>query len=242
MMKMKYALTLLTAISIISCQAQTMKVTYSEKLDLAEKLESIDNPMIKQMVLEKAGSPKYYELVSQNGISIYQRQSLEDDEVDNGVTMVGSGGEDITYKDHNSNSYVKQTDFMSRGFLIQDALPKHNWEMTDESEKIGEYTCKKALLKREGKKDIVAWFTSEVPSNEGPRDYYGLPGLILKVKTGTTIIEASNIDLSNESMKLEAPTKGKKVTQAEFDEIRNDKIDALSGGKKSGNGVKVIRM
>lgn len=239
---MKYALTLLTALSIISCQAQTMKVTYSEKLDLAEKLESIDNPMIKQMVLEKAGSPKYYELISHKGVSIYQKQNVEEERIDNGVTMIGAGGEDITYKNHNSNSYVKQTNFMSRNFLIQDVLPKHNWEITNETEKIGDYTCKKALLKREAKKDIVVWFTAEVPSNEGPKDYYGLPGLILKVKTGTTIIEASNIELSNENVTITVPTEGKKVSQAEFDKIRDEKIDALSGGKQSGNGVKVIRM
>lgn len=237
---MKYAITILTVFTFISCNSQTMKVTYTEKMDLTEKLKSIDNPMIKQMIIEKTGGAKYYELISQNGSSIYQMQS-EEESIENGVTMIGGGGEDIVYKNHNDKTYIKQTDFMSRLFLIEDKLKVNDWNVTDESAKIGEYSCKKALLKK-GEKDIVAWFTDEIPSNEGPREYHGLPGLVLKVETGTVIIEASDISLSNDKVTLEVPTKGKKVTRDEFEEIRNEKINSLTGQKQRGNGVKIIKM
>jgi len=238
---MKYAITIITLFTLFSCNAQTIKVTYSEKMDLSEKLKSIDNPMIKQMIIEKTGKPKYYELKSADGISIYKNNSSDDEDVDNGVTMIGTGGEDIIYKNHNQNIYVKQTDFMSRTFLIEDKLQKNNWKITTNTLKIGEYLCKKAVLKK-GESEIMAWFTNEIPSNEGPREYYGLPGLILKVETGTLIIEATNISILKEKIEIQKPTKGKKVTQEEFEKIRKEKINSLTGGKQKGNGVQVIKM
>ncbi len=238
---MKYAITTLMFFTLISCNAQTIKVSYTEKMDLTEKLKSIDNPIIKQMIIEKTGKPKYYELISNNRVSVYQKQNVEEKETDNGVTMIGTGGEDIIYKNHADKIYIKQTDFMSRTFLIEDTLQKNNWVITDDTLKIGEYQCKKATLKK-GDNDITAWFTNEVPSNEGPRDYYGLPGLILKVETGALIIEATNISVIKEKVEIQKPTKGKKVTQEEFDKIKKEKIKNLTGGKQKGNGVQVIKM
>ena len=238
---MKYAITTLMFFTLISCNAQTIKVSYTEKVDLTEKLKSIDNPTIKQMIIEKTGKSKHYELTSNNGNSIYQKQNVEEKEIDNGVTVIGAGGEDIIYKNHTDKTYVKQTEFMSRTFLIEDKLKKNDWEIKDETVNIGDYLCKKAILKK-GDTNIVVWFTSEIPSNEGPREYYGLPGLVLKVETGTLIIEATNITLSEESVTIEKPTKGKNVTQEEFEKIRKEKINNLTGGKQKGNGVQVIKM
>jgi len=239
---MKYAITMLTLFTLISCNAQTIKVSYAEKIDLTEKLKSIDNPMIKQMIIDKTGKPKHYELISNNGNSVYQKQNEKAEEgIDNGVTMIGTGGEDIIYKNHNDETYVKQTEFMSRTFLIEDKLQINDWKITDETLKIGDYLCKKATLKKSDN-NVIAWFTNEIPSNEGPREYYGLPGLVLKVETGTLIIEATNIALSKEKITIEKPAKGKKVTQEEFDKIKEEKINSLTGGKQKGNGVQVIKM
>jgi len=241
---MKTVLTVLTLLTFFSCNSQTLEVTYVEKKDLTEQLKAIDNPMIKQMVMEKAGQPNYCQLLSNQGVSVYKRKEKVDktSDMNSGVTMMESGSESITYKNHNEDLYVNQTDFMSRIFLIEDKLNKNEWVITEETQKIGDYECKKATLQREDKQ-IVAWFTSEIPSNEGPRDYYGLPGLILKVETGSLVIEASDISVSKEKIDLERPTKGKKVTQEEFDKIKAEKIKGLTGSIQSGgNGVKIIKM
>jgi GLPGLI family protein len=212
---MKYAITILTLLilSLIECNAQTMKVVYFEKMDLTERLKSVDNPMIKQMIIEKTGKPKYYELTSSNGTSIYQKQNVDERELGDAITI--QGDEKIIYKNHIDKTYVKQIDFMSRTFLIEDTLEKNDWIITNDTLKIGEYQCKKATLKK-GDNNIIAWFTNEVPSNEGPEDFYGLPGLILKIETGISIIEVQNISISKDKITIQKPTKGKKVTIKEF--------------------------
>lgn len=54
------------------------------------------------------------------------------------------------------------------------------WEMTNETDTILGLPCTKAVTDYGGR-HYEAWFTSEVPINDGPYVFRGLPGLILKV-------------------------------------------------------------
>ena len=77
-------------------------------------------------------------------------------------------------------------------------------------------------------KTIVAWYAPEIPINQGPDKYWGLPGLILEVNDGTTIILCSKIALNvKDRAKIEAPKKGKEVTQKEYDETVTKKMQEM---------------
>jgi GLPGLI family protein len=43
---------------------------------------------------------------------------------------------------------------------------------------------------------ITAWYTPEIPVNQGPENYWGLPGLILEINDGKTVILCSKIVLN----------------------------------------------
>ena len=139
---------------------------------------------------------------------------MNEEDVDNRVIVVGGGGEqDIVYKNHRDKTYAQQTEFMSRTFLIEEKLKVNNWEIKEDTMKIGDYLCKKAMLEKDSI-STSAWFTGEIPSNEGPGKYYGLPGLILKVETGKVTIEATGISFSKEGTLVERPAKGKKHSKS----------------------------
>jgi GLPGLI family protein len=75
---------------------------------------------------------------------------------------------------------------------------------------------------------ITAWYAPEIPINQGPENYWGLPGLILEVSDGRTTILCSKVVLnSKEKAEIKAPTKGKQVTQAEFDDIVTKKMEEM---------------
>ncbi|NJM79509.1 MAG: GLPGLI family protein [Flavobacterium sp.] len=77
-------------------------------------------------------------------------------------------------------------------------------------------------------KTITAWYCPEIPINQGPDKYWGLPGLILEVNDGTTVLLCSKIVLnSKEKVEIKAPTKGKEVTQKEYDEIVKKKMEEM---------------
>ncbi len=231
-------ITIAALFAVTLSKAQSLKVIYAEKMDLSESLKGIDDPMIKQMVLEKTGKPKYFELIACNGVSIYRKK--EEPEANGSDNVIVYGEENIVYKNRKNKEFVKQTDFMSRTFLIEDKLEKYDWKITEETEKIGNYLCRKASL-TQGKNNIKVWFTDEISSNEGPQDYYGLPGLILKVKTNSLTIEATNIKFLQEKTKITKPSKGKKVSRAEFKKIQEEKTKNLTGGKKE-NGIQIIKL
>ena len=86
---------------------------------------------------------------------------------------------------------------------------------------------------------ITAWYSPEIPVNQGPENYWGLPGLILEVNDGKTIILCSKIVMNTkDKVEIKAPTKGKKVTQKEYDEIVKNKMEEMKEvyGGKGGRG------
>ena len=75
---------------------------------------------------------------------------------------------------------------------------------------------------------ITAWYTPEIPVNQGPEGYWGLPGLILEVNDGKTIILCSKIVLnSKDKVEIKAPSNGKVVTQSVYDETVIKKMQEL---------------
>jgi GLPGLI family protein len=75
---------------------------------------------------------------------------------------------------------------------------------------------------------ITVWYTPEIPISQGPGPYWGLPGLILEVNTGRTAILCSKLILNPEKKEVvEEPSKGKRVTQAEYDEIMAKKMEEM---------------
>lgn len=73
---------------------------------------------------------------------------------------------------------------------------------------------------------ITAWYTPEIPVSQGPENYWGLPGLILEVNDGKTVILCSKVILNPKvKTEIKASTKGKVITQKEFDETVIKKME-----------------
>lgn len=56
-----------------------------------------------------------------------------------------------------------------------------NWKIASETTKIGDYKVQKAETEFGGRK-WTAWFTTDLPYQDGPYKFGGLPGLIVKVE------------------------------------------------------------
>ncbi len=163
------------------------------------------------------------------------------------VNIAGTGGgSDVLYKNTKENRFAEKTDLMGKIFLIQDALEKPDWKLIDETKGIGNYTCYKATWTQEVKKItyvndkrqetdemetrvITAWYTPEIPINNGPDNYWGLPGLILEVnENGDRLMLCSKIILNpKEVITIEEPKKGKKVNKKEYEEIAEKKAEEM---------------
>lgn len=92
----------------------------------------------------------------------------------------------------------------------------------------------------EKEKTITAWYSPEIPVNQGPEKYWGLPGLILEVNDGKTTILCSKIVMNaKEKVEIKPATKGKVVSQKEYDETVTKKMKEMQemyGGQRGNSG------
>lgn len=110
------------------------------------------------------------------------------------------------------------------GILVENKYNEAKWETTTESKVISNYLCYKAILKipfvsRKGEnkiKEITAWFAPSLPYSYGPKNFYGLPGLILELTENKTTFLASKISLDNKELTIDFP-KGKTTTKEEYE-------------------------
>lgn len=84
---------------------------------------------------------------------------------------------------------------------------------------------------------ITAWYTPDIPINQGPENYWGLPGLILEVSDGRTVILCSKIVMNpKEKKEIKAPKKGKIVSQQDYDKIVAEKMEEWREMGRQGGG------
>ncbi|RCT56099.1 GLPGLI family protein [Winogradskyella sp. KYW1333] len=86
--------------------------------------------------------------------------------------------------------------------------------------------------------EVVAWYTPQIPINQGPDDYWGLPGLILEVNADRTTILCTKIVMNPEEKEdINKPKKGDEVTQAQYNDIVTKKMTEMRemyGGRGRG--------
>jgi len=106
--------------------------------------------------------------------------------------------------------------------------PKNNDAKKDEIKKTSGETKTNFEDNFEIPKEIIvtAWYTPEIPVNQGPENYWGLPGLILEVNDGKTTILCSKIVLNaKDKVEIKPSKKGKVVSQKEYDETVIKKME-----------------
>ena len=125
------------------------------------------------------------------------------------------------YYSKKENTFYYEKD----GFVVK--KPNNvKWETTAETKKIDNYTCYKAIYKEkiinrlgeEKIREIVAWFTPDLPYSYGPLEFNGLPGLILELeKLGCKLVAKSIVIDKNKTIEIEKP-KGKTINEEEYKE------------------------
>ena len=180
---MKILTTVLLLLSI-SFSAQNHRFIY-EYTFVKDSLEK-DKTLSENMYLDITGKgSKYY------SYDTFQADSLMNAVVsrfeNTGVSNVNFGGMKIKgvirstifkyYPDFKITQYEK----LGMDIYKMEDQRKIIWKIYSETEKIGNYMAQKATTEMFGRK-WIAWFSTELPFQDGPYKFHGLPGLIVKIE------------------------------------------------------------
>ncbi|MGG6230229.1 GLPGLI family protein [Tenacibaculum sp. SDUM215027] len=268
-MKKITLLILLLSTSIFSQNFQG-KATYKThrkidlKIDNGKGASNSDMQKKLQAQLKKQFQQTYTLSFDKSASTYKQNEKLSSPQVQTEgmqIQIMGNGGgTDILYKNIAKKKYINKTEISGKRFLIKDKLENFDWKMTGETKNIGNYTCYKATKTRketrtsmsmtdgeteEKKEEVtietIVWYTPVIPISNGPGQFWGLPGLILEVQDGKQTIVCTEIVLNpSEKTEIKEPTKGKKVTQKEFDNIMDehtkDMMERFKNRRKSKDG------
>ncbi|UBZ09018.1 GLPGLI family protein [Leeuwenhoekiella palythoae] len=210
----------------------------------------------------KSRLEKTFTLTFTKDESIYEEEEkLEAPGAGGGMRFMGGGfAQGGIYKNIAEDTYARENDLMGKSFLVKDTLNKLDWKLEKESKMIGQYAAFKATAVRKietspfeamrpprpgaeadttetsPKEEVItAWYTPQIPVSQGPDEYWGLPGLILEVSAGRTVILCNKIVINpKEGLAIEKPKKGDEVSREEYQEIVVEKTKEMA--ERFGNG------
>jgi GLPGLI family protein len=122
----------------------------------------------------------------------------------------------------NGSQTIKLVNLSGESFNVLLDKPKE-WRFLNESKIINGYLCYKATREKEIRKrarvEVIAWYCPEITFNNGPKEFGGLPGLILEIQDGRFTFLVSKIDLSQKQEINIQKIEGKIINEDAFDKI-----------------------
>ena len=88
----------------------------------------------------------------------------------------------VCFKDYKTGSFTEyfRAPLRIKNYQYSEPFVNFNWTIYEDTLTVCGYLCQKAECDFRGR-TYMAWFSTEIPINEGPWKFGGLPGLILKI-------------------------------------------------------------
>lgn len=224
-----------------------MSKEFQQRIDSSKRIPEDRKAFFMKMM--KKRMEKVYELNFTKTISVFKEQKELGTPSES--TRFNRSANDIFFKDIKNKKIINKKETFGKIFLIKDTLAVYNWKLEKETKMIGKHFCLKATTQVAAKKntrfmrfskkseedstkikqpkmmEVTAWYTPEIPVNNGPKEYHGLPGLILEVNAGQLQILCTKIVLNTKEKEIIPPTKGTVITQKEYDKIMTKKMEEM---------------
>jgi len=174
-MKFKTAFVLIMLYSI-SVSSQYYKIIYDFKWKTEKESKNYNSELT---VLLKNDEISYFESLAK-----YKYDTLKTSLVQQGAGGFPSPKETwklqtLISKDLKSQTTISEENFFDKVYFTTYTC-KPVWKILSEKSTFFNYSVQKAETHFGGRK-WIAWFTNEVPINDGPYKFFDLPGLILKI-------------------------------------------------------------
>ena len=238
-MKTLFLLAAVLATTSVSAQNTAGTIRFEEKMSFDLKDDEIPENLRAFVPKEQKSQKVLYfnadRSLYENAKQVKEEEAEEYEQGGIKIRMQHNKPDEKIFVDFSTKERIEQRDLMGRLFLVKDKADAIKWKLTGRQKKILDMPCQEALMSGVGD-TVTAWYTTMIPIPGGPKSYMGLPGMILELNIGSTVnIKATATDFTEEvSAKIKQPTKGKSVTDEEFNKLSLEKQEELQkqfGGK-----------
>lgn len=231
---MRTILAIVSLLIVLTLNGQELLSTVTYKKKTMFNLENIKDVKAKTLLqnVNSAVKDLEFKLVFSLNESFFSELEKLDSEKTNALSNnlarkmgIGNG---IFYMNTIKDRIIIQKSLSSDLFLIESEIESQKWKKTNETKQIGKYACFKAtttvleetVSAGTVEREVIAWYTPQIPAPFGPAGFGGLPGLILEIQKGQFILYAEKISLNAKTEKIKVPKRGIKVSKKEFREIQ----------------------
>lgn len=149
------------------------------------------------------------------------------------------------FKNYKNGNMVYSGHVMPTRFEYEEGMDVIKWTLGEDTSKALGYRLNQAFTNYGGR-NWVAWYSADIPMNDGPYKFCGLPGLILKVYDSKKdyIFEAVTLEKLKEPMDIEKSNKDVvKTTRENYIKAEdNMRYDIINRVKDAGNSNETQQM
>lgn len=190
-MKKLFSIFFITLFAFASAQDKDAKVTANRffyELTFKPKKDSakLEKVMTVLDIIKDRSVYRDYTMIAQDSIVKIQIEAMQKSgvfkDLSKSIRMPKFSEKIVKSYPDMKIQYVERiaSGFSPLGIAYNETI-KFDWKISNEKEKIGMYNAQKATVEFGGKK-WTAWFSSELPFQDGPYKFSGLPGLIVKIE------------------------------------------------------------
>lgn len=186
-----YLLVFLFSLKNLFSQAVDGTFLFAKTVNNSKYLNSKD--FSNNKVLQKTN---YYSLYYSDSLSVFKEFQKNINDIDN--------FEGLFFTDFRKLKFNRYFELNNKKYYLSQNFKSYRWKITNESKKILNFTCYKAVtflpknnfsnsnnsfLVKPLQIEIVVWFTYNLPFPIGPSDFNSLPGAILEVSIDKNTIQ-----------------------------------------------------
>ncbi len=147
------------------------------------------------------------------------------------IALASCKGNDVWHYSKEEDLRICKLNMFDQEFTIISKPDELRWTMEKESKMTGKHKSYKAttIIKVVGSKglserQVIAWYTPEIPVNYGPLGFQNLPGLIMELHMDKVIYQLKSVKFSEDEPKIDLPLLKNSISQEEFYAIADKRI------------------
>lgn len=230
---------LISLFSNLLLSQESFEATYGLKFNFEEDRNKKENPIYeryKEKALRNSKNIKFLLVGNKTKSKFTIEDNLRNKDKDIKITLSLAGYQNqALFCNLLSNKIIRNNSENLRALKKEEFLVKkplyNDWELTKDTRIIKGFKCYKALglltNNNENKKtkSVTAWYCPSISFSHGPLGFGGLPGLIFYLEIDEVVYLIQKIQIKNKSLEIDFPTKGKEITEENYNEILKKRYD-----------------